>query len=284
MKLNKFGVYSQGLALPYNSFEEDGIKLPTEINVDMTDKLGVKYIEQEDNVRKEKVDKVQCYINANKKKKIFKNEKVKNFFLTNKFGRKIIEMVINSNKKKRGERSFPTGRFEGVSKTDQTRCENMPWVQGFKIDNTNININAEYDIVLGDLNIRPGVYYQSVHNNDKPYLDRDADGNYTSGYLNDHIRINSFAGSLRVDYKMLDEKLRLIGGLRAEKFSVSDYIYMPVQLVASYNINDKHMIRGVISSANRGPFTVDSYSDYTWNREGVRPMPLKMHFAGNKDQ
>ena len=44
------------------------------------------------------------------------------------------------------------------------------------------------------------------------------------------------------------------------------------------------MIRGVISSANRGPFTVDTYSDYMWNREGVRPMPLKMHFGGDKDQ
>ena len=156
--------------------------------------------------------------------------------------------------------------------------------QGFKVDNTNININAEYDMVFGNLNIRPGVYYQSAHYDDTPYLTPDADGNYTSGYLNDHININSFAGSLRVDYKMLDEKLRFIGGLRAEKFSVSDYIYMPVQLVASYNINNKHMIRGVVSSANRGPFTVDSYSDYTWDREGVRPMPLKMHFAGNKDQ
>ncbi|MBO7144638.1 MAG: TonB-dependent receptor plug domain-containing protein [Salinivirgaceae bacterium] len=156
--------------------------------------------------------------------------------------------------------------------------------EGFKIDNTNININAEYDFVFGDLNIRPGFYYQSVHNDDKPYLTRDSDGNYTSGYLNDHIRINSFAGSLRVDYKMLDEKLRLIGGLRAEKFSVSDKVYLPLQVVASYNFNDKHMIRGVISSANRGPFTVDTYSNYTWNREGVRPMPLKMHFDGNKDQ
>jgi iron complex outermembrane receptor protein len=155
---------------------------------------------------------------------------------------------------------------------------------GFKIDNININLNAEYDFVFGDLNIRPGVYYQSVHNDDKPYLTRDDDGNYTTGYLNDHIRINSFAGSLRVDYKMLDEKLRLIGGLRAEKFSVSDKVYIPIQLVASYNINDKHMIRGVISSANRGPFTVDTYSDYMWDREGVRPMPLKMHFEGNKDQ
>lgn len=156
--------------------------------------------------------------------------------------------------------------------------------EGFKVDNININIDAEYDFVFGDFNVRPGFYYQSAHYDDKPYLTPDSAGNYTTGYLNDHIRINSFAGALRIDYKMLDEKLRLIGGLRAEKFSVSDKLYIPVQLVASYNINDKHMIRGVFSSANRGPFTVDTYSDYMWNREGVRPMPLKMHFGGDKDQ
>lgn len=126
MKLNKFNVFSQGLALPYSAFED--IELPAEMNVDVTDMLGVKYIEQEDNVRKEKVDKVQCYINANKKKKIFKNEKIKKFFLTTKLGRKIIELIIANNKRKHGEKAFPTGKFEGVSKTDQTRCENMPWV------------------------------------------------------------------------------------------------------------------------------------------------------------
>ena len=156
--------------------------------------------------------------------------------------------------------------------------------QGFKIDNLNINLSAEYDFVFDNLNIRPGLYYQSVHNDDTPYLTPDADGKYTTGYLNDEVRLNSIAGSLRVDYKAFDEKLRLIGGLRAEKFIVSDYLYLPLQFVASYNISDKHMIRGVVSSANRGPFTVDTYSDYVWNREGVRPMPMKMYFEGNKEQ
>ena len=156
--------------------------------------------------------------------------------------------------------------------------------QGFKIDNLNLNLSAEYDFIFDNLNVRPGVYYQSVHYDDTPYLTPDADGKYSTGYLNDEVRLNSIAGSLRVDYKALDEKLRLIGGVRAEKFLVADAIYVPFQFVASYNINDRHLIRGVVSRANRGPFTVESYSNYTWNRENVRPMPMKMHFTGNKEQ
>ncbi|MBO7478534.1 MAG: TonB-dependent receptor plug domain-containing protein [Salinivirgaceae bacterium] len=157
--------------------------------------------------------------------------------------------------------------------------------QGFKADNLNFNLNAEYDFIFGDLNVRPGIYYQHALYDDTPHLNEEpVDGKYTKGYLNGDVSVNSIAGSLRVDYKALDDKLRLIGGLRAEKFNVNDDIYLPFQLVASYNLNNKHMIRGVVSRANRGPFMVESYSNYLWDREGVRPMPLKMNFAGNKEQ
>ncbi len=157
--------------------------------------------------------------------------------------------------------------------------------QGFKADNTNYNLSAEYDFILGNLNVRPGIYYQYALYDDTPYLNEEpVDGKYTKGYLNGDVSVNSIAGSLRVDYKALDDKLRLIGGLRAEKFNVNDDIYLPFQFVASYNLNNKHMIRGVVSRANRGPFMVESYSNYLWDREGVRPMPLKMKFSGNKEQ
>lgn len=157
--------------------------------------------------------------------------------------------------------------------------------QGFKADNTTFNLSAEYDFILGNLNVRPGIYYQYALYDDTPYLDEEpVDGKYTKGYLNGDVSIKSTAASLRVDYKALDDKLRLIGGLRAEKFNVNDDVYLPFQFVASYNLNNKHMIRGVVSRANRGPFMVESYSNYLWDREGVRPMPLKMKFSGNKEQ
>ena len=53
MKLGKFGVISQGLALPVSIFDVD---IPNEENVDVTELLGVAYAVEEDNVRKAKID------------------------------------------------------------------------------------------------------------------------------------------------------------------------------------------------------------------------------------
>ena len=154
---------------------------------------------------------------------------------------------------------------------------------GFKADARTFNINAEYDIYVGGLNIRPGISYQSATYDDTPYLIADTAGIYSSGYMNGECSFNSIAGSLRLDYKMLDEKLRFIVGGRFEKFNTSDDLYFPFQMVASYNLNDKHMLRVVGSMANRSPFIVDSYSNFDWNRQG-RPFPSHIKFEGSKDQ
>ncbi|MBR5168455.1 MAG: TonB-dependent receptor plug domain-containing protein [Salinivirgaceae bacterium] len=154
---------------------------------------------------------------------------------------------------------------------------------GFKADARTFNLNAEYDFYLGGLNIRPGFSYQSATYDDTPYLIADTTGRYSSGYMNGECSFNSIAGSLRLDYKMLDEKLRFILGGRFEKFDTSDDLYFPFQMVASYNLNDKHMFRIVGSMANRSPFIVDSYSNFDWNRQG-RPFPSHMKFNGDKDQ
>ena len=154
---------------------------------------------------------------------------------------------------------------------------------GFKADARTFNLNAEYDFYIGGLNIRPGLSYQSATYDDTPYLIADTAGLYSSGYMNGECSFNSIAGSLRLDYKMLDEKLRFILGGRFEKFDTSDDIYFPFQAVASYNVNDKHMFRIVGSMANRSPFIVDSYSNFDWNRQG-RPFPSHMKFHGDKEQ
>lgn len=155
---------------------------------------------------------------------------------------------------------------------------------GFKADARTFNVNAEYDIYVGGLNIRPGVSFQNARYDDTPYLIADdTTGKYSSGYMNGVCSFHSIAGSLRLDYKMLDEKLRFIMGGRFEKFNTSDDLYFPFQLVASYNVNDKHMFRVVGSMANRSPFIVDSYSNFDWNRQG-RPFPSHLKFDGSKDQ
>lgn len=121
MKLGKFNVVSQGLALPYSAFSID---LPNEINVDLTDKLKVTYSVEEDNARKaNSTDKYKAMMQ--RKKKLFRNPIVQRI-MKYEVGRKIMFFFFGRKKDKKN--SWPSGQFPGVSKTDQERVENMTWV------------------------------------------------------------------------------------------------------------------------------------------------------------
>lgn len=143
MKLNKFKVISQGLALPASAFgavcyqDGDGTmyihfdkKSALHENIDLgegeflTKKLGVTYAVEEDNARKANVNpdaKINSVLArhpkiAKKYGKLIKKNKFLRFWFLFLFG-----------KKKDSETAFPT-KFQYVHKTDQERCENMTWV------------------------------------------------------------------------------------------------------------------------------------------------------------
>ena len=143
MKLNKFKVISQGLALPASAFgavcyqDGDGTmyihfdkKSALHENIDLgegeflTKKLGVTYAVEEDNARKANVNpdaKINSALArhpkiAKKFGKAIKKNKFLRFWFLFLFG-----------KKKDSETAFPT-KFQYVHKTDQERCENMIWV------------------------------------------------------------------------------------------------------------------------------------------------------------
>lgn len=117
MKLGKFGVISQGLALPIGVFD---VEIPNEENVDVTELLGVTYSVEEDNARK-KVDPDAKYkAMASRKPNIFKKPWAR-WMMKRAWGRKI--MFFFFGKKKDNPRGFPSF----VSKTDEERVENQPW-------------------------------------------------------------------------------------------------------------------------------------------------------------
>ena len=117
MKLGKFNVISQGLALPVNVFD---VEIPNEENVDVTELLGVTYSVEEDNARK-KVDPDAKYKSMGARHpKLFKKRWVR-WLMKRKWGRKIMFFFFGRNKDK--PRGFPTF----VSKTDEERVENQPW-------------------------------------------------------------------------------------------------------------------------------------------------------------
>lgn len=118
-------VFSQGLLMPIALFPE--IKNNGIVHVDVTDLLGIKYAVDEDNERKAaKVNKDKKYQSmAARHVKLFR----KPFFrwlMRREWGRKLLFIIFG--KKKDNPRGWPTGKFPGVSKTDQERCENMVWI------------------------------------------------------------------------------------------------------------------------------------------------------------
>lgn len=119
-------VYSQGLLMPITLFPELADK---EVGTDVTEILGVKYSVEEDNRRKSKSDPDAKYkAMAQRHQKIFKKPIVRKI-MRYKFGRKI--MFLFFGKKKDKPLKFPT-HFPYVHKTDEERCENMPWVLGYE--------------------------------------------------------------------------------------------------------------------------------------------------------
>ena len=124
MKLSKFGVISQGLALPIDAFDVD---IPKEEYADCTALLGVTYAVAEDNQRKAaNIDPKAKYVSMKTRHpKVFKTRFVK-WMMKREWGRRIIFALFG--KKKDTPKEWPVGKFPGVSKTDQERVENMTWV------------------------------------------------------------------------------------------------------------------------------------------------------------
>ena len=127
MKLGKFKVISQGLALPISAFD---VEIPNEEGVDVTELLGVTYAVEEDNERKAaKVNKDKKYQSmAARNAKLFKKP-VFRWLMRREWGRKMLFVIFG--KKKDNPRGWPT-HFPDIHKTDEERCENLPWVLGYE--------------------------------------------------------------------------------------------------------------------------------------------------------
>lgn len=92
----------------------------------LTKELGVVYAEAEDNTRKTNSDPNAKYrAMGARHPKLFKKPWVR-WMMKRNWGKKI--MFFFFGKKKDKLNAWPVGKFPGVAKTDQERCENMPWV------------------------------------------------------------------------------------------------------------------------------------------------------------
>lgn len=120
-------VFSQGLLMPLSLFPEIG---DAEVGTFLTEKLGIKYAVDEDNVRKSnKVQKDKKYASmAARHHKLFRKPLFR-WLMCREWGRKFLFIFFG--KKKDNPRGWPS-HFPYISKTDEERCENMPWVLGYE--------------------------------------------------------------------------------------------------------------------------------------------------------
>ena len=118
-------VYSQGLIMPITAFPEI---TTTDEHVDVTDVLNITYAVEEDNARKNGDPNAKYTSMKARHKKLFKHPLVKKI-MRYEWGRKL--MFFFFGKKKDNPRTFPT-HFQFIHKTDEERCENLPWVLGYK--------------------------------------------------------------------------------------------------------------------------------------------------------
>lgn len=138
MKLGKFNVISQGLALPIEIIPELQNK-KLEIGTDVTELLCVTYSVQEDNIRKSKNGDPNAKYKsmAARHQKLFK-KKIFRWLMKRNWGRKLLFFFFGRKGDK--PKAFP----EWIKKTDETRIENAPfylestepWVKTEKIDGT----------------------------------------------------------------------------------------------------------------------------------------------------
>lgn len=179
MKLGKFKVISQGLALPLSVFD---VEIPNEEGVDVTELLGVTYSVDEDNERKSnKVNKDKKYQSmAARNAKLFKKKPFR-WLMRREWGRKLLFAIFG--KKRDNPRGWPT-HFPFIHKTDEERVENLPWVLGYerplivteKLDGTSCTYILEkkkkgYEFYVLSRNVRQADENQACYHDHNIYWD-----------------------------------------------------------------------------------------------------------------
>lgn len=175
MKLGKFKVISQGLALSITLFPELNGKT---IGTDVTETLKITYSCEEDIKRKSnKVDPEAKYkAMANRRPKLFKCPIVRKI-MRYKLGRKIMFLIFG--RKKDNPKEFP----KWIVKTDETRIENAPfylestdkWIKTEKLDGTSCTYAVEkgkrnkYEFIVCSRNVRQADRNQETYHDSNIY-------------------------------------------------------------------------------------------------------------------
>lgn len=211
MKLNKFGVVSQGLALR----TDIDSRIPNEENVDVTDLLGVTYYVKADNKRKANVDK---YASMKAKYKDLLKKPPYKWLMRYKWGRDFLNLFLG---KKTND------WCDWVVKTDEERCllgcsqiiTDRGLVQIQKIVNHKLPVKVASINKEGKLEYKKILDYQKFVNNDDLIT-------LTYPYKVGSTRSNKLCCTK--DHKVLTNR----GYIRADELTLNDCLY---NYVSTYN-------------------------------------------------
>ncbi|HUP12759.1 MAG TPA: TonB-dependent receptor plug domain-containing protein, partial [Niastella sp.] len=131
----------------------------------------------------------------------------------------------------------------------------VEFTPGNKYDFSIFNGNMEYNLASGKFSLKPGVSYQSAVYDDRKY----ADTMLKNGLFNARGQITTATASLRSEYRLFNNALRLVGGLAISKFNYPDTAYLSYQLAATWKLNKNNLIRVVYSSAPRSSNVYNTY-------------------------
>lgn len=126
---------------------------------------------------------------------------------------------------------------------------------GNKYDFNTLEASFEYNLTKGNFSIKPGYAYRSAVYDDTKY----SNWPLVSGMFNSRGRIILNAFSLRSEYKLPGDKLRLVGGLSANRFNYPDEVNLSYQLAATWKVKKKHLLRAVVSRTPRSSNIYDTY-------------------------
>jgi iron complex outermembrane recepter protein len=182
--------------------------------------------------------------------------------------------VINTNRTKSQYVDFLAVTHGFTTQVSHTQATQSPVLgeQG-KYDYAVTDANVEYDFTIKNLSVKPGVTYRGAAYDDSAY---------ERGILNGKKTMETFGGSVRLDYQIIPDKLRLTGGLRADKFTYPDDVFLSYQGAANYKINKKNLIRAVYSKAYRSAFIFDTYLEIKMNQPIGNNMFIQASALGNK--
>ncbi len=130
---------------------------------------------------------------------------------------------------------------------------------GNKYDFRTFDANIEYNYIKGRLSLKPGLSYRSAVYDDTRY----SDVVNKTGLFNARGLITTQSASMRGEYKLMNNKLRLVAGISASKFNHPDSTYVSYQFAATYKVNKSHLFRAVYSRAPRSSSIYDTYIDQT---------------------